>query len=87
MSNIIWSITILAGGMYGALCLYLFLMQAKLLYYPNIPSRELTGNPADINLDYETVTLRTSDNGAILLNQEKFLRRRSLFSAGHWEQR
>ncbi len=62
MSNIIWSITILAGGMYGALCLYLFLMQAKLLYYPNIPSRELTGNPADINLDYETVTLRTSDN-------------------------
>ena len=62
MSNIIWSITILAGGMYGALCLYLFLMQAKLLYYPNIPSRELTGNPADINLDYETITLRTSDN-------------------------
>jgi fermentation-respiration switch protein FrsA (DUF1100 family) len=48
--------------MYGALCLYLFLMQAKLLYYPNIPSRELTASPADINLDYKTVTLSTSDD-------------------------
>ena len=62
MSNTIWSITILAVGMYGALCLYLFLMQAKLLYYPNIPSRELTASPADINLDYKTVTLSTSDD-------------------------
>lgn len=62
MSNIIWSITILAVGMYGALCLYLFLMQAKLLYYPSIPSRELTASPADINLDYKTVILSTSDD-------------------------
>jgi fermentation-respiration switch protein FrsA (DUF1100 family) len=62
MSNIVWSITMLAAGVYGALCLYLFFMQAKLLYYPNIPSRHLTANPADIGLDYEMVTLRTSDH-------------------------
>jgi len=61
MSNIIWSITILAVGMYGALCLYLFLMQAKLLYYPDIPSRKLTASPKDIGLDYESVFITTSD--------------------------
>jgi len=56
---------ILAGGMYGALCLYLFLMQAKLLYYPNIPSRRLTASPADIGLEYESVSLSTIDGVGI----------------------
>jgi fermentation-respiration switch protein FrsA (DUF1100 family) len=62
ISSIVWSVTIFAAGMYGALCLYLFFMQARLLYYPNIPSRKLTANPADVGLDYETVTLSTSDH-------------------------
>ena len=48
--------------LFYALCLYLFLMQAKLLYYPSIPSRELTASPADINLAYKTVILSTSDD-------------------------
>ena len=61
MFNIYWSIIILAGGLYGAFCLYLFLMQSKLIFYPNIPSRELTANPADIGLEYETVSINTSD--------------------------
>ena len=37
-------------------------MQARLIYYPNIPSRTLTASPADIGLDYESVTISTSDN-------------------------
>ena len=61
MFKIIWSILILAGGLYGALCLYLFMMQAKLIFYPNIPSRKLTSSPADIGLEYESVSLKTSD--------------------------
>lgn len=61
MFNIIWTITILAGGLYGALCLYLFLMQAKLIFYPNMPSRQLTSSPADIGLEYESVSIITSD--------------------------
>ena len=61
MANIIWPVTILAAGMYGALCLYLFLMQAKLIYYPNIPSRNLTASPKDIGLAYESVSMVTSD--------------------------
>ena len=65
MSNIIWSISILAVGMYGALCLFLFLMQAKLLYYPNVPSRKLTASPKDIGLQYESVSITTSDGVVI----------------------
>jgi fermentation-respiration switch protein FrsA (DUF1100 family) len=61
MFNIFWSIIILAGGLYGALCLYLFLMQAKLIFYPNIPSRKLTASPADIGLEYESISINTSD--------------------------
>lgn len=61
MFNIIWTIIILAGGLYGALCLYLFLMQSRLIFYPDIPSRKLSASPADIGLQYEDVTITTSD--------------------------
>ena len=60
-ANIIWTIAILAAGTYGALCLFLFLTQAKLLYYPDLPSRKLTASPVDIGLDYSPVTIKTSD--------------------------
>jgi fermentation-respiration switch protein FrsA (DUF1100 family) len=61
MFNICWSIIILAGGLYGALCLYLFLMQSRMIFYPQIPSRQLTSNPADIGLEYESVSIVTKD--------------------------
>jgi len=65
MVNVIWSITILAAGTYIVLCLVLFFVQAKLLFYPNIPSRKLTAVPTDTGLDYESVSITTSDNIAI----------------------
>ena len=61
MLNILSTVIIFAAGMYGVLCLYLFVIQGKLLYYPNIPSRKLTASPADIGLDYESVSITTSD--------------------------
>ena len=65
MVNFIWSIVILAAGIYGILCLFLFFTQAKLLYYPNIPSRKLTASPTDIGLDYESVSVTASDGTTI----------------------
>jgi len=64
-ANIIWTIAILAAGTYGVLCLFLFLTQAKLLYYPDLPSRKLTASPVDIGLDYSPVTIKTSDGVTI----------------------
>lgn len=46
---------------YALLCVYLFFMQEKILYYPNIGGRELQSSPADIGLEYESVYLLTSD--------------------------
>ncbi len=65
MSNTIWSIIIFAGGLYCALCLYLFLMQDRLIFYPNMPSRELTARPTDIGLEYNSVTIDTADRIAL----------------------
>ena len=64
-ANIIWSIAILITGTYGALCLVLFLMQTKLLYYPNLPTRKLTASPVDIGLDYSSISVNTADGVTI----------------------
>jgi len=52
---------LVAALCYGAIALYLFIMQPRLLYYPDMPGRELEATPADVGLAYETVSLHTSD--------------------------
>ena len=44
-----------------ALALYVFLMQPRLIYYPNIPGRAVEVTPAVIDLDFEEATLDTTD--------------------------
>jgi fermentation-respiration switch protein FrsA (DUF1100 family) len=46
---------------YCALILYLLVMQPKLIYLPDMPTRTLQATPQDIGLDYETVRLETAD--------------------------
>ena len=48
-------------GGYCALALYVFLMQSKMIYYPDIPGRTLEATPAVIGMDYEELTLSTTD--------------------------
>jgi fermentation-respiration switch protein FrsA (DUF1100 family) len=36
-------------------------MQDRLIFYPNMPSRELTASPADIGLEYDSVFITTDD--------------------------
>lgn len=62
MSSLFGSVFLIGGMLYGGLCAYVFFMQARLIYYPNMPSRTLTASPADIGLDYESITISTSDN-------------------------
>ena len=62
MSSLLGSVLVIGGMLYGTICAYVFFMQARLIYYPNLPSRELTTSPADIGLDYESVTITTSDD-------------------------
>ena len=50
----------IVGG-FLLLVAFVYLTQAKLLYLPNIPGRELDASPQYIGLDYEDVWLETSD--------------------------
>ncbi len=55
-------IIIILIGVYAALCLFLFLAQSKLLYYPEYPSRTITLTPKSVNLSYETISFETEDS-------------------------
>jgi hypothetical protein len=55
------SFMLLAALGYGAFAGFIYLMQPRLLYYPNLPTRELMATPARIGLDYKAVTLQTDD--------------------------
>lgn len=50
-----------AASLYGAVLLLLFVFQPRLLYYPNLPSRDVTATPEDIGLSYEAVAIVTED--------------------------
>jgi uncharacterized protein len=58
-----WLVTALGWGVaiYVGLALYLYVFQARHVYFPDLPSRRVTATPADIGLAFETVTLSTSD--------------------------
>ena len=59
MHGIIGTAFFIVVTIYGSFCLYLFLMQGRMIFYP---TGKLTASPADIGLDYESVTLTTSDH-------------------------
>ena len=53
---------LLAGlACYAVLALVVYLMQARMLYLPDVPGRSLDRTPADIGADYEDVWIRTAD--------------------------
>lgn len=62
MFDLLLSFLAIGGVLYACICLYLFFMQGKLLFYPDLPSRKITATPAKIGLDFEQVTITTSDN-------------------------
>ncbi len=57
----VWSILLLVAGAYAALILFLFFSQSRLLYLPNLPSREVIATPEEVGLAYEPVTIVTED--------------------------
>jgi hypothetical protein len=62
MIHFFGSLILIGGILYILFCFFLFIMQGKLIFYPNTGGRELHASPEDIGLDYESVTINTSDN-------------------------
>ena len=55
----------LGAAVYFGLALYLFVFQARYVYFPELPSRQVEATPADIGLAFQAVTLRTADGEAL----------------------
>lgn len=58
-----WLVTALGWGaaVYVGLALYLYVSQARYVYFPDLPSRRMTATPADVGLPFESVQLNTAD--------------------------
>jgi hypothetical protein len=56
------SILTIAISVYVVFALMLYLFQDRMVYLSNLPERALGASPGDIGLDYEDVSLTTSDN-------------------------
>lgn len=54
-----------SAAVYLGLALYLYLFQARYVYFPGLPSRQVLATPADIGLAFQAVRLRTVDGEAL----------------------
>ena len=59
--NAFWSILLPVAGIYALLVLFVFVSQSRMIFYPEIPSREIMMTPDRIGLVYEPVQLVTDD--------------------------
>ena len=58
----IWKFVIVGVGVYAALSLYVYLMQSRMIFYPDISGRELVSTPENIGLTYQDVEFVSEDN-------------------------
>ena len=54
-----------AALLYAALTAWVFFMQPRLIYYPDMPGRAIEITPDAVALDYEDVTLSTEDGESL----------------------
>ena len=58
----IWKLAIVGIAIYAALSVYVYFMQSGMIFYPNMPGRNLTSTPEDIGLTYQNVEFVSEDN-------------------------
>ncbi len=57
----IWGLLLFGLIAYLAICLLLYVMQSRLIFFPEMPGRQLEATPKAVNLDYEDVRVETED--------------------------
>ena len=55
----ILKLVIVVIGAYAVLSIYVYYMQSSLIYYPNMPGRNLVATPENIGLNFQNVELVT----------------------------
>jgi len=58
----IWKLVLVGVGVYAAFSIYIYFMQSGLIFYPNMPGRNLVSTPENIGLIYKNVEFVTEDN-------------------------
>ena len=58
----IWKLLPIGIAGYAAFCALVYFMQPGMIFYPNIPGRELVTSPKNMGLDYENIEFVTEDN-------------------------
>ena len=58
----ILKLVIVSLGVYVFLSAYIYFIQSSLLYYPDMPGRNLATSPENIGLTYQNIELITEDN-------------------------
>ena len=61
MNGFVSIVSVFAIG-YAVLAVALFFYQPNLLYFPDMPTREIEATPGDIGLGFEAITLATRDD-------------------------
>lgn len=52
---------LIVAACYGLFVVIVYFMQSRMLYLPDVPGRALTLTPTDIGLDYEDISIETTD--------------------------
>lgn len=59
--KLLWVVPALAVIAYLAVCVLLYVLQARAIFFPQLPGRQLEATPRDVNLAYEELHVRTAD--------------------------
>jgi len=60
-----WGLLLLVCVAYLAICVLLYVMQQNVIFFPDMPGRQLQATPRAVNLNYEDVSAKTSDGETI----------------------
>ena len=52
---------LIVGACYGLLVVVVYFMQGQMLYLPELPGRALTMTPTDVGMDYQDISVETTD--------------------------
>ena len=61
MLNVMLKLILVVAACYGLLVVVVYFMQGRMLYLADVPSRTLTMTPADVGMDYQDVSIETTD--------------------------
>jgi len=61
VQNIMLKFILIVAAAYGLLLIFVYLMQGRMLYLPEVPGRTLVMAPTDVGIPYQDVSIETTD--------------------------